>query len=255
MSYQLIALDLDGTLLTDNKDITPQTLELLQRLREQGKHIAVCTGRAALSVDALLKNKDFATHLITDNGGTVRELNTNQTLYSNTIPRTFLETMKQVMETYGVHCDVTTENGIYVERLTEQMVEQYRQYLVEPVAVGDLRETPEDPMKFTISGEPNVLDEVIPELTKEYSGGLNIVRSGEYFIDVMKAGTTKGKALAVLVDHLDLQAKDILAMGNYYNDLEMLRYAGLGIAMDNSPEDLKAEADEVTLSKDRKSVV
>lgn len=248
MGYQLISLDLDGTLLTDEKEITTETLALLERLRKDGKYIVISTGRAMLSVRSLLEDSGFATHLITDNGGTVQELATQEILYTQTIPRTFLETMKDVMQTYGVHCDATTAKHVYVEFLTDEMVELYGQYLLQPVAIGDLREAPEDPIKFTVSGEPDVIDKVEPELIAKYSDELHIVRSGEHFIDIMKAGTTKGNALKVLVKHLDLTAEDVLAMGNYYNDLEMLQYAGLGIAMDNSPDDLKAMADEVTLS-------
>lgn len=254
MDYRLIALDLDGTLLTDDKDITPETVQLLEQLKLDGTYIAVCTGRSALSARPLLKNRQFATHLITDNGGTVQVLATNQTLYTSTISRSFLATMKQVMQKYGVHCDVTTADHVYVEVLTEQMREIYRQYLVEPFAVGDLRDVPEDPMKFTVSGEPSVLDCLVPQLNEQHGEALKIVRSGEYFIDIMKAGTTKGKALKMLTSHLNLEARNVVAFGNYYNDLEMLQYAGLGVAMDNSPADLKAAADEVTLSNNEDGV-
>lgn len=254
MGYQLISLDLDGTLLTDEKEITPETVDLLERLREEGKYIVISTGRAMLSVRSLLKDSGFATHVITDNGGTVHELATNETLYTRTIARSFLGTMKDVMRTYGVHCDATTMQHVYVEFLTEEMMRLYGQYLLQPVAIGDLREAPEDPIKFTVSGKPDVIDQVEPELVTKYGDELHIVRSGECFIDIMKAGTTKGTALQALVKHLNLAAEDVLAIGNYYNDLEMLQYAGLGIAMDNSPDDLKAVADEVTLSNNEDGV-
>jgi len=254
MTYQLIALDLDGTLLTDEKDITLPTLNLLVQLQQEGKYIAICTGRSALSVQPLLEHKSFATHLITDNGGTVKELTTDQTLYTNTIPRSFLAAMREVMQEYNVHCDVTTASGVYVETLTEKMAEQYNRYLIKPMAIGDLRQTPEDPLKFTISGEAAVLDKMVPVLKSQYGEELNIVRSGEYFIDIMKEGTTKGKALAMLANHLNVKPKGVVAIGNYYNDLDMLQYAGLGIAMDNSPEDVKAAADVVTLSNNEDGV-
>ena len=95
---------------------------------------------------------------------------------------------------------------------------------------------------------------MVPVLKSQYGEELNIVRSGEYFIDIMKEGTTKGKALAMLANHLNVKPKDVVAIGNYYNDLDMLQYAGLGIAMDNSPEDVKAAADVVTLSNNEDGV-
>lgn len=248
MGYQLIALDLDGTLLTDDKRITAETMRLLEQLRRDGIYIAICTGRAALSVRPLLQDHSFASHFITDNGGTVKVAATGQVLYSNTIPRSFLATMKQVMETFDVHCDVTTDNHIYVEVLTDEMREKYREYLIEPKAIGDLRDVPLEPLKFTISGEPSTLDELVSQLDARYGADLKFVRSGEHFIDIMKAGTTKGKALNILVDHLQIERKDVIAIGNYYNDTEMLQYAGLGIAMDNSPADLKTIADDITRS-------
>lgn len=254
MNYQLVALDLDGTLLTDDKRITTGTKVLLERLQREGIYIAICTGRAALSVRRLLQDQPFASHFITDNGGTIKDIETGQVLYSNTIPRSYLAVMKQVMETFGVHIDVTTEKYIYVEVLTDDMQKKYGEYLIKPKAIGDLSQVPIEPLKFTISGEPSLLDNLVSQLNEQYGSDLKFVRSGEYFIDIMKAGTTKGKALSMLADHLQIAKNNVIAMGNYYNDVEMLRYAGLGIAMDNSPAELKAIADEVTLSNNEEGV-
>lgn len=254
LAYQLIALDLDGTLLTDEKTITPETVEQLNDLKQDGKYVVIATGRSVFSVRPLLEDYTFPAYYITDNGANVYELDTGRTLHTSTIPRAFLQTMREVMRKYGVHCDVTTDSCVYVEHLDEEGREKYREYHIEPTAIGDLREVPEDPVIFTMTAAPSVLDEVVPRLDQQYGDELKIVRSGEHFIDIMKAGTTKGTALKRLVAHLGLEAEDTLAVGNYYNDLEMLRYAGLGIAMANAPDDLKAEADAVTLSNNEDGV-
>lgn len=254
MGYQLIALDLDGTLLTDDKDITHQTVELLDHLQKEGKYIVICTGRSLLSVRPLLADYQFPSHFIADNGGTVQDTATKQMLYTSTIPHSFLHTMKQIMETYDVHCDVTTMDGVYVEGLTDQVAAMYGEYLLTPKPIDDLRHVPHAPIKFTISGEPATVGELVPQLITQYGDELKVARSGEHFIDIMKNGTTKANALEKLAQRLRLEAKDVLAIGNYYNDLEMLQYAGLGVAMDNAPDDVKAIADEVTLSNNNDGV-
>lgn len=254
MNFRLIALDLDGTLLDDDKQIPPRTLDLLNSLREQGVYITVCTGRSIHSVRPLLENTVFSTHIITDNGGMIVDAKTNETLYSDVISRNSLGIMKKIMEKYGVYCDVTTEKNMYVETLTEEGRAMYREYLMDPAVINDLRETPYDPIKFTIFGQPRVLDDIIFELEKDFGQELMPIRSGEYFIDVVKRGTTKKEGLQKLAEMLNITADEVLAIGNYYNDVEMLQYAGMGIVVENAPDDLKQIADEVTHSNNEEGV-
>ncbi|WP_054948903.1 Cof-type HAD-IIB family hydrolase [Numidum massiliense] len=255
MTYELIALDLDGTLLTDEKEITRETKQLLQRLRQEGKYIVICTGRSTQSVRKLLQNTTFASHVITNNGGTVIDASSAETLYTATIPRRYLGIFRDICDEYSVHCDLTTEKNMYVEQMAPEMIALYERYHVAPFEIGDFRDIPEEVTKCTLFSEKEkTIEQLIPRLTEQYGSDLTIVQSGEHFIDIMKRGTSKGEALRWLVPQLNLQAADVLAIGNYYNDAEMLAYAGLGVAVANAPEELRAAADAVTASNNADGV-
>ncbi|MNN14057.1 Sugar phosphatase YidA [compost metagenome] len=83
---------------------------------------------------------------------------------------------------------------------------------------------------------------------------LNMLRSGDYFIDLMHPEASKGNALKQLAEQRGIPAEQIMAIGNFYNDITMLTFAGLGIAMDNSPIEVKAAAQDVTASNNEEGV-
>jgi hydroxymethylpyrimidine pyrophosphatase-like HAD family hydrolase len=108
-------------------------------------------------------------------------------------------------------------------------------------------------VKISIYGLKEVLDEVEIEWL-EWRHELQSVRSGDYFIDVQHLHATKGKALEQMASLRGIPREQILAIGNYYNDIGMIAYAGWGVAMDNSPPEVKTEADEVTVSNNEDGV-
>ncbi len=99
----------------------------------------------------------------------------------------------------------------------------------------------------------DVLDKVHEEIGK-WTPEFNILRSGEYFLDLMHPDASKGNALKQLAERRGVRPEEVLAIGNYYNDITMLTFAGMGIAMDNSPLEVKAAANEVTASNNEDGV-
>lgn len=88
----------------------------------------------------------------------------------------------------------------------------------------------------------------------EWPQKLNMLRSGDFFIDLMHKDASKGAALQKLAEKRGIPAENVMAIGNYYNDLTMLTFAGLGVAMDNSPQEVKDAADAVTASNNEEGV-
>src|SRR5690606_2044289 len=137
----------------------------------------------------------------------------------------------------GLHIDFTTADGIYVERLNDDLVAVYRKYFAVPKQLDDLLQVHQLPVKVTISGSPTQIDDAFRLVQRQFSGKVQFFRSGPHFIDFIALGVNKGTALQKLAAQLGIAAHQTIAIGNYYNDLEMIRMSGLGVAVANAPDD------------------
>lgn len=254
MKYRLIALDVDGTLLNDHYKLTERTKRTIRDVHEAGATIVLCTGRSPVNTLPLMAELGLQGTLITHNGAaTVRSAD-------RTVVNEFPFAIEQVGKLVrycrerGVHLDVCTPFELYVESdLREQVAAMYDKYMLTPVRTADILALRESPVKFTVFGDKDELDEVEHDW-RAMELPLAVLRSGDYFIDMMHPQATKGNALRQLAESLGVDRSEIMAIGNYFNDLEMIRFAGLGIAMDNSPEEVKREADAVTASNNEDGV-
>ena len=256
MKYRLIALDVDGTLLNDEHELTERTIETIQEVHDQGCHIVLCTGRAPASTLPILGQLGLEGTMITHNGAaTVHADERGQTLvneFAFTLPE--IEPMLDYVRREGIHFDVCTSFNMYIERISEYEKKMYQKFLINPKLVTDVSELGLPIVKFTLFSQ-NELDRVQKEWEEQkLYGHLRMIRSGDLFIDVMSEKANKGNALKALAASLEIDSSEIMAIGNYYNDLEMMAFAGLGIAVENSPEGVKEAADAVTSSNNDEGV-
>jgi Cof subfamily protein (haloacid dehalogenase superfamily) len=257
LNYRLIALDVDGTLLNDDHELTEQTIETIQEVHDRGAHIVLCTGRAPDSTLPILQQLGLEGTMITHNGAaTVHADERGKSLineFSFTLPE--ISPMLDYVRREGIHFDVCTSFNMYIERIGEYEKEMYTKFLINPKLVTDVSELGLPIVKFTLFSKPEVLDRVQLEWEEQQLyGQLRMIRSGDLFIDVMSAKANKGNALKALAATLEIDSSEILAIGNYYNDLEMMAFAGLGIAVENSPDRVKEAADAVTASNNDEGV-
>ncbi|NOU97915.1 Cof-type HAD-IIB family hydrolase [Paenibacillus sp. LMG 31456] len=255
MNYSMIALDVDGTLLNDRYEITDVTKEALQQAHASGIRIVLCTGRGPGNAVPILEQLGLEGVLITHNGAATVQTPGGILLHECGFSLDDVEPVIRYCRDKQVHFDVNTAFEMYVDKISAVEVSMYENYMLQPQRVSDIMQLNHPLVKFTIFGSLEVMDEVEQDLRlMEMPKGLQYIRSGDYFIDVMSVEASKGKALEQLAQQWNIPRERIIAMGNYYNDIEMLEYAGIGIAMDNSPEDVKAAADAVTLSNNDNGV-
>lgn len=257
MKYKLIALDVDGTLLNDQYVLTEQTKQTIREVHEAGSEIVLCTGRAPASTLPILQELGLEGTMITHNGAaTVHADERGQTLvHEFSFSLEAIHPMLDYARREGIHFDVCTPFNMYIERIGEYEKQMYKKFLINPKLVTDVAELGLPIVKFTLFSQPEVLDRVQREWDEQkLYGDLRMIRSGDLFIDVMSAEANKGNALRALAESLAIDSGEIMAIGNYYNDLEMMAYAGLGIAVDNSPEDVKASANAITASNNEDGV-
>ncbi|CRF28679.1 cof family hydrolase [Mycobacterium tuberculosis] len=255
MQYKLIALDVDGTLLNDNYELTERTVSTLRRVHEAGSRIVLCTGRAPESSVPIMEQLGFEGVLIAHNGAATVEIPGSRLLNEFSFPIEDITGLIQYCRAEHVHFDLNTSWKMYVEHVGDVEATMYEKYMAAPEKVEDVLALSVSIVKFTMFGSQEAMDRVEQNLAAfGLSSSLHAIRSGVHFIDVMLKSASKGRALSKLSEMWGIEPSSILAMGNYYNDIDMLRFAGLGIAMGNSPEEVKLAADEVTLSNNEEGV-
>jgi len=253
LNYKLIALDVDGTLLTDDHRITEPTKRTIREIYEEGAKIVLCTGRGPTNTEPVMKELGFEGIMITHNGAATVESPSRSLLSIFSFPLEAVMPLIEYCREHRIQFDINTPFDLYTDFLHEGAAVMYKDFMVKPRILPDITTLSEAPVKFTLTGDIRVMDRAESRWSR-LGDQLRLLRSGDRFIDIMNAEASKGNALRKLAEQWGIPREQILAIGNYNNDLEMIEYAGLGIAMGNSPDEVKRLADAETDSNNRDGV-
>lgn len=260
MSYEMIALDIDGTLTNSKKEITPATLNALIDLQKRGKKVILASGRPTPGLRSFAEQLQFdiyGGYLLAYNGAKIINYKTKETIVNQTLPQDMLPLLHQfALENHiGIISyegdGVIAGNGIdkYIELearingIPYKEVDNFSDYITFPVN------------KCLMTGEDDYMAEMEKKLTKLYGDRLSIYRSEAFFLEIMPQHVDKANSLSKLLAHQGITREHLVACGDGYNDMSMIRYAGLGVAMSNAREEVKKEADYITLSNDEDGVL
>lgn len=257
--YRLLVLDLDGTLTNSKKEISPRNLRTLLRLQQSGVRLVLASGRPTYGIVPLaeqLQMKENNGYILSYNGGEIIDWSTGELLYKNLLPDDVLPILyqtatdnRQTILTYDNECILTENpNDPYVQKeafLNKMQVRRVENFLLEiPLPLP----------KCLIVGEPEQLMKTEAELSLRLQRQISVYRSEPYFLELVPLGIDKARSIAVLSEKLGITREEVAAMGDGYNDLSMIKYAGLGIAMNNAQEPVKAAADYIAPSNDEDGV-
>lgn len=256
---KLIALDLDGTLTNSQKQITPRTRQTIIAAQERGVRVILASGRPPCGQRHLAEELQLSRYggfILAFNGGQLIECATQHVIDSITIPHSLLPDIIQQAE--SARLDILSYQGDTMFSTNAQNT--YVQYAarinrMEVHQANPLIDALPQPVpKCIIVGEPSLLEPFESQLKEVYEGQLHIVRSEPFFLEVMPSGVDKAQRLDFLLHHIGASREDLIAFGDGYNDENMIRYAGIGVAMGNACPPVKEAADYVTLSNDEDGV-
>jgi len=247
MLCRLLYLDVDGTLLTPEREISHATTRALGRVREAGVLIGVATGRKYDSALPYARAAGALAPMILYNGGRVETPEDRRVLYRQDLPVRYARRALDLLGGYDIQCNLYVDDDLYVEELTPRLRESMEKDGVKAQVAGDLgRLLDRDPAKLLLIGRGEELE----RFRAAYLHGLpdppHVVRSEPTYLEILPPGVSKGAALRRVCGILGIPLSATAAVGDSFNDVEMLEAAGLGIAMGNSPAEVRAKADRVT---------
>lgn len=265
MPVRLIAFDLDGTLLDGRKNIPEENLRALRAAVAAGALLVPATGRIYTGVPELLRQFPGARYFITINGACAYDAVEDKNLYASELSVDCCLRLIAYMDRLPAIYDCYQENWGYISR---DMFEKAGDYIPDPGIMKMMRElrTPVDSLADTLrqKGRPVQKMQMHFQDMDERKRQLKLVAerfpetavssSLPWNIEINSAGATKGQALKALCSALDIDLGDVLAFGDGSNDLDMLRTAGIGVAMGNAVEEVKAAADWVAPNNEEAGV-
>ena len=257
--YRAIALDLDGTLTNHEKVVTPKTREALLQASAKGAVIILASGRPTYGIEPVAEclelNKQGG-YILSYNGGNIVNAKTGEKLFSQFLPDEVIPELYAYAEENGHALLGYAGNEIITEMPDDQYVkEESRINKMNIRKVENLFEAMEPhPTKLLMTGDPTLMLKAEEELVEKLGDRRDIFRSAPFFLELVPKGIDKAKSLTRLLAKINLTPSDLIAFGDGYNDLSMLKLAGMGVAMENAAPEVRAEADYVTLSNEEDGV-
>ena len=242
----LIALDLDGTLTNSEKKITPKTKEALMEAQERGVRIVLASGRPTYGIMPVAEELELERHggfILAFNGGKIVDCKTRKVVFEHkldpdVVPVLYHETMRvglQILVHQGAEIVATSSEDCYVKleaginKMPIVQCDDFLNQITYPIN------------KCLIVGDPAPLCALEQRILELLKGRISAYRSMDNFLECVPLG-------------IDIDREEIIACGDSYNDVGMIKFAGLGVAMANAPRDIQEIADVITLSNDNDGV-
>lgn len=256
---KVIFLDLDGTLNNDQKQITPRTMDILMRAQSKGTRIALASARPS---PGLFKERDILDlqHnngiLMSYNGGRIVDACSNEVLFESAMDLSQTVSVLRMLENFpvtpilddGVQFYVTDKKGYKVE------YECNNNNMV-CSEVGNLADFVNfQPVKILMSVEPLIISGIKTQIARLLPNNLTVVQTAPFYLEIIPSVINKGQGLLDTCRAIHVDPKDTIAFGDAENDIPMLRAAGVGVAMGNASDPVKAAADAVTFSNNEDGI-
>ena len=248
------------------KKITPKTKGKIKEILELGHMVMIASGRPTPGVQRYvdeLELKKYGGYTITFNGARVVDCATGEDIYLHRLPQKYVEGIyNYAMEhemgigTYSKDMDKGTFPQIYAaNKITKYLRLESDLTGLSIAAVKDFVNVIDyDPYKILMTDNPQVSEKHMLELQEIYGDELNILRSEPFFVEVMAKGIDKATTLAKIIGPLGIEYENTICCGDGFNDISMVRYAAVGVAMENAQEAVKEAANYITASNDNDGI-
>lgn len=248
---KLVATDLDDSLLRSDLTISSKNLKAIEFLKQNGVIFILATGRPYPSIKRYSEELRVYYPVITYQGALVYDPKNDKKLYGCEIEPDDAKRLIKLARDNDLHVHIYIDNIWYVEVFNHK-VEYYKNLTgLEPILAGDFLEFIDRPVtKVLFFDEHEKLHRIRNELPSEFYKIFNIMFSKPFFLEFTNINVSKGNALKFLADYYQLKKDEIMAIGDGDNDISMIEYAGVGVAVSNATDKLKQAADFITLDNE-----
>lgn len=256
--YKLVAIDMDGTLLNSKKVISERNHSAIQEAKKNGVKIVLATGRPMdgiknfLTELNLLEKGDYA---VAFNGALVQDSHSGAVLAKKGLALKDLEYLFNLSKKLDVNIHSLTPSSCITPKHSK-----YSQLEADlngiPLEIVDFNKITDDTeiIKVMFIDEEKILDRVLSDLPEDIYEKYTIVRSAPFFLEFLNKEVNKGVGVETLATSLGIKKEEVICIGDAGNDIHMVEYAGLGVAMSNAFPELKDVADYITFSNDEDGV-
>ena len=259
---KLVAIDMDGTLLNSKKELLEETKQYFKNFHNKNTEtlLVLCTGRPESGIRPYLKDLGYLEenhYIISQNGANIYESQTGKRVMDAFVDSAAIQKWIELGKKHGI--SVMGAGVDYYYSFDEDPTE-WMEFDVKLVS-GKLKRIPTeeslntDFYKILLMGDEEQLNEFETFIPQEWRDEFYVVRSQKYLVEVLTKGVNKAFGLEKLAQKLNIQPSEIAAVGDAANDIEMLEYAGLAIAMGNASEEVKAVSDIVTDTNENNGVI
>lgn len=234
---KLITVDMDGTFLNDNKEMSPEFDRVFKSLKEKQIKFCAASGRQLASLKSVFDEYKDEMLFVAENGAVMEidgQVIINATLTRDVSDR-FLNRLKQLDDMRILYC---TSDYSYIDRTDEESMENARMYLPKFGIVKDFTKLDKLPVKISVHSKNGYYND-FKLLVEEFSDEASICTSGFDWLDIVPKGTNKGTAIAKMQDMIGISPQETMAFGDQMNDFEMINQAYYSYAMDNAIDEIK----------------
>lgn len=254
VKYKMIVTDLDDTLLNSKKQVSPIDKEAIMKAQKAGIKFILASGRPTFAMKELaqeLKLADYGSYILSFNGSIITECSTGKNITEESLTKEDIHLMYDFSKKHNTHILTYINDEIISETNSEYIDVEVNLTKMNHRKVEDFKKIVDrDAVKCMLLEEPSYLKKVEEELKKEYGNKYSIAISKPFFLEVTKLGVDKGTAVKKLADILGIKIEEVIAAGDSFNDLPMLKAAGTSIAVANAQPEIKEIVDFVVSSND-----
>ena len=243
-TVRAVAMDLDRTILPETLELRPRLIDAVRSVAAADVVPIVATGRMLRSSLPFALELGVTAPLICYQGALIADPQTGQWLRHEPMPVPLAREVIEACRKRDQHCNVYVDDELYVDELNAYALEYARHAKLEAHPVGDLERWLTEPTtKIVVVGEPELLDTLQVELRAQFGDRLFIAKSLPFFLEVAQPGVSKGSALEWVCDRISIEPAHVVSFGDGANDIELLRDAGFGVAVEGADQILLDEAD------------
>ncbi len=256
--FKLLAIDLDGTLLKNDKTISKVTYEAIQRARKKGVKVVLATGRPIKGISRYIEKLDLLDEddcSVAFNGAAVQFNKTGKLIYEQNMEIEDIKYLYKLSKGLGVNIHALTPNECITPKISEYSLLEAEINKI-PLKVVDFDNLDPDTniVKIMMIDKEEILSKTVEQLPEEVYEKYSVLRSEPYFLEFLNKEVNKEQGVKKLAEGFGIKKEEVICIGDAGNDIHMIQYAGLGVAMENAMVEVKRIADYITLTNEEDGV-